>query len=115
MEEAVSEELKPCPFCGGEAALTCHDNHYVAQCMNDMCGVSAYTELRYPQSAESAAAAWNTRFERTCRNVMNEAYAFECSGCGCTVAGGDELGHDSSEGAFRFCPNCGARVKGADE
>lgn len=45
-----------------------------------------------------------------CRNVMNEAYAFECSECGCTVAGGDELGHDSSEGEFRFCPNCGAKV-----
>ena len=50
--------------------------------------------------------------ERTCRNEFDRCFAFECSECGVNVEGGDMLGHNSSEGAFNFCPNCGARVVG---
>lgn len=50
--------------------------------------------------------------ERTCRNEFDRCFAFECSECGVTVEGGDMLGHNSSEGAFNFCPNCGAKVVG---
>lgn len=49
--------------------------------------------------------------DRTCRNIMELWFNFECSACGCNVEGGDELGHNNSAGAFKFCPNCGARVK----
>lgn len=48
--------------------------------------------------------------ERTCRNEFGRCFAFECSECGVNVEGGDMLGHNSSEGAFNFCPNCGAKV-----
>lgn len=48
--------------------------------------------------------------ERTCRNEFDMCFAFECSECGVNVEGGDMLGHNSSEGAFNFCPNCGAKV-----
>lgn len=50
--------------------------------------------------------------ERTCRNEFDRCFAFECSECGVNVEGGDMLGHNSSEGAFNFCPNCGAKVVG---
>jgi hypothetical protein len=49
--------------------------------------------------------------ERTCRNEAAPSWhVFECSECGCVVCGGDERGHDSSKGAFNYCPNCGAKV-----
>lgn len=52
--------------------------------------------------------AWNEKTD-TCKN-LGSTYDFKCSECGCTVCGGDELGHNSSRGAFRFCPNCGKTV-----
>ena len=45
----------------------------------------------------------------TCEN-LGRAYDFECSVCGCEVSGGDELGHNSSKGPFKFCPNCGRPI-----
>ena len=36
---------------------------------------------------------------------------FECSECGCTVEGGDELGANIQHGAWNHCPNCGKAVK----
>ena len=110
----METKLLPCPFCGGEAGLSAHDNHYVVECMNVWCEVGAYTELRYPQSAEQAVEAWNTRHERTCRIVdetgtthphkagENEEFwgpAGECSECGALIL------------IWSYCPNCGARVK----
>lgn len=56
---------------------------------------------------------WNDE-QKTCKNVGGYWNAFECSECGCEVSGGDELGHNSSEGAFKFCPNCGRKVSDSE-
>jgi Lar family restriction alleviation protein len=56
--------LKPCPFCGHEAAFTDgkyrgHDAYVVAvQCSNTSCGVATPSHYK---TRESAAAAWNRR------------------------------------------------------
>lgn len=55
-------ELKPCPFCGGEARYG-HDNmngHYVT-CANIECGVLVVA--RYHETKELTITAWNTRHD----------------------------------------------------
>lgn len=108
----MSSELKPCPFCGGKAALLdarsyrrglVEDPYYVG-CE---CGAQTYdydTPLK-------ATEAWNTRHERTCLMVYREEYSgdelyptecYQCQECGCVT----------NEGKPNYCPNCGAKVVG---
>lgn len=56
-------DLKPCPFCGGEAEVVkAHSNTtefpYVVVCKNDLCNASVG---RFSTSREKAIEAWNTR------------------------------------------------------
>jgi len=53
--------LKPCPFCGGEAGWgAVEGNHYV-QCL-DVCPMRPTTSLmKYYDTKEEAYKAWNTR------------------------------------------------------
>jgi len=96
-------ELKPCPFCGGEAeyGLTfAGEEVYCKKCHAAMPRIS---------TKEQAIEAWNTRAERECRGIpkysMNdEWYGDECSVCGTVL-----------EDYASYCWNCGARVKGGAE
>lgn len=72
-----------------------------------LCGRSEYCGM---ELHECLADLIEPEPERTCRNEFDRCFAFECSECGVNVEGGDMLGHNSSEGAFNFCPNCGAKV-----
>lgn len=60
----MSEELKPCPFCGGEAKeFTGEDaapHRWTVEC--DRCGAHVGSDTRH-----KARAKWNRRAERTCR------------------------------------------------
>ena len=54
-------ELKPCPFCGGEASYEySYDdyNHDCIVCHNDECGASLTC---WPYEGEKVTAAWNRR------------------------------------------------------
>ena len=54
-------------------------------------------------TAKEAIAAWNTRAERTCENVMPRSYNYlECSLCGALTYQG--------KAEFNYCPNCRAKV-----
>ena len=59
--EPVGPELKPCPFCGGEAGIvtqTCNGSVVETLCGCDCCGVW----LHCPGNAEAIATeAWNRR------------------------------------------------------
>ena len=103
-------ELKPCPFCGGEARIINVGTLGVwcsALCVNPECGCD--WGVYYPTEAE-AATAWNTRHVETCK--LNELDALtqtlsmadgcawsECSACGC-------LTPDDA----RYCCECGRKV-----
>lgn len=97
-------ELKPCPFCGGEAefypAACIEQGWYIAtvQCVSCAAQVCSKPGLdRAEQEAnESSIEAWNTRAERTCKN--RGGYK-GCSECGWYLNDND-----------RYCGGCGAKV-----
>ena len=90
-------ELKPCPFCGGEAqARRNMVGYWLVVCDTPYCSSIG----GYNTEAE-AIAAWNTRAERTCKNINGENWwAFECSECGEMI----------EQGVPEYCPECGAKV-----
>ena len=62
----MAEELKPCPFCGGEAEIVeVRDNPpetIAIQCKSG-CGVSVHHKW---MEESVLVERWNTRAERTC-------------------------------------------------
>jgi hypothetical protein len=53
-------ELKPCPFCGGEAGFPSGSlGWYWVECMNEDCPVEPSTNGH--QTKEEAIEAWNRR------------------------------------------------------
>lgn len=128
--ESMTGELKPCPFCGGEAVIAQSD----AGCWSVVCKRCNTGIFRprcnpdewnaYATEAE-AIEAWNRRAERTCHTVSMDCFGnppFNTSGfngnstaCGCSECGapwstmgifrGNQLSHN-----FRACPICGAKV-----
>lgn len=110
----MTNELKPCPFCGGEAelfeseesddvydpdTLGFLDTYYVTvHCVIcRSCGIEGIYN-----SQDKAIEAWNTRAERTC-NVkplpLSGFTEFTCSKCDGTIR---QLSN--------YCPHCGAKV-----
>lgn len=108
-------ELKPCPFCGGEAKTRLDDRWWV-HCGNCTCeiGFEGMDENGYSGHFDTEAEAidaWNTRAERTCEQIdvteMHKPFTThmtECSECGGVLAV-DEMP------APNYCPNCGAKVE----
>ena len=104
----MTSELKPCPFCGGEAKLVLfHIKPTNAPELKQWSIVhkcEAMESATFSNECEAEAIeAWNTRAERTCRNVGHEhGYRrfFVCSEC--------EWKH--GDGTPNYCPGCGAKV-----
>ena len=58
----MSEKLKPCPFCGGEAVYDKDiAGYFFVCCPSDECNTQV-ASYHYP-SLEEAINAWNTRVE----------------------------------------------------
>lgn len=57
----MTDELKPCPFCGGEAKIERYDSSLTyVKCANSKCPVDPCTMSC--RSREQAIKIWNTRF-----------------------------------------------------
>ena len=63
-----SPELKPCPFCGGVAELSCGGDEYelwakveCADCDANIVASSDYQDRDTDELAKQAVAAWNRR------------------------------------------------------
>lgn len=88
-------KLLPCPFCGGEAKAA---NEEYVSCLE--CGALL--------TGANAIKRWNTRAERTCKNIASTddiENEFVCSVCGYTVPMfeyGPEIGE--------HCKGCGGEV-----
>lgn len=91
----MSEELKPCPFCGGEALFETYGGTACAVvCQTCGCG----TPTMRLDDGMIAADLWNRRDERTCRQIVDGETA-SCSECG-----------ERMTSFSLHCPSCGARV-----
>ena len=104
-------ELKPCPFCGGEAELCVHEPTGVSWVRCVECETTGIAS-----SAMGAARAWDRRAEGTCKNdsLKRNAGVFVCSECGVylDIADMNWDGEDDSGGFYdpNYCPKCGAKV-----
>lgn len=71
----MSEELKPCPFCGGEAYIVPgRVLGYHIGCDGDGCPGNIGRSYLY-LSEKVAIKAWNHRAELTCRMEYNEEWS----------------------------------------
>lgn len=137
-------ELKPCPFCWGEVSLEKYTNPYpytdsegktfwreepdgwVIECKHhgwsrEARGVDVAADIAlysWDTSEENKRALieeWNTRAEKTCKDVEPRAGYWECSECGVQLENPLEcptLWLDGKAICPSFCPNCGAKVVG---
>lgn len=67
-------ELKPCPFCGGEAELREEDGRFYVSCENDNCFVVVETRHKVGATKAKATDAWNMR-------AGNAAEVVRCKDC----------------------------------
>ena len=112
------DELRPCPFCGGEAELYEDVGGYSVDCT--VCGAgTSYFGKGLPDAKGRAVAAWNRRAERTCRIVPMDAAGNPPYRTGGLIL--NELSDGCSECGYPFdtpnrgiphyCPSCGARIE----
>ena len=59
------EELKPCPFCGGEAKVEISLGRYSVICTNCDATILPSTTLNNP-TKDDVIANWNRRTEKQC-------------------------------------------------
>ena len=108
----MADELRPCPFCGGEAEFETYGGTACAvTCRKCRCG----TPTVRLNDGERAVEAWNRRAERTCRaegshgshgsepRFPGDVWTMHhvCSACGLPIDRDDA-----------YCKHCGARVVG---
>lgn len=115
----MSEELKPCPFCGGSVHQQGVDN--VIKC--DACGVTICIPMSDKQEEAfeqglvfdnwdiaHVAEFWNARAERTCHLKAGVGGWF-CSECGVFI--NKECIADAQHWITPpYCANCRAKVVG---
>ena len=97
-------DLKPCPFCGGEAKVSKWERGFKVLCQKVFCAV-----LGPFNSEAEAIEAWNTRAERTCHVVKASRKYVLSDGTelfedGCSICN-EYIGEDDN-----YCFNCGAKV-----
>ena len=109
----MSDELKPCPFCGGEARAFYSEEGGTFDVQCQRCGAIPFIGSRTSEirTLDGVIAAWNARAERTCDNLLDHSpCAFECSECGFSVRTVPDGPADWQTPFWRHCPNCGAKV-----
>ena len=114
----MTNELKPCPFCGGRAVLdeyACGEMNITVEHADD-CWLTEYEGVFDVLMTEKSAyvEAWNTRAERTCHNKARYGN-FKCDVCNAflQLTDFDEEPMLTVDGVGyipSYCPNCGAKV-----
>lgn len=117
-------ELKPCPFCDGDAELIDDDGSHGKvysvwhQCprnggkFNKYGSVCKLTiDTGWYDTEEEAAAAWNTRHERTCIIIGFTSAVRDSRGLiEYPPVWNLSCGHEAAWWKPQKCPSCGAKV-----
>lgn len=122
----MSDELKPCPFCGSDEIeykptySGGGESHGLMRCLE--CGCTVPTS-EFGKHVKEPYSEWNRRAERTCRveverrklSQTQTAIVKTCSGCGFEfgVEKENTLPFEVTLNVVvppNYCPNCGARV-----
>lgn len=91
----MSDELKRCPFCGGEALAAWNAR-------------AAVTDEQFATAVHDGRV-WQR--VRTCENLLDHSpCVFECSECGFSVRTVPDGPADWQTTFWSYCPNCGAKV-----
>lgn len=108
----MSVELRPCPFCGGEAEMADANRTGGARPAQEEPEVrcKACNWAVRGRSRIQTAADWNARADRTCR-MKDGVGVTICCRCGALVSK-KAVSTLTEFIPARFCPNCGARVVG---
>lgn len=101
----MSNELKQCPFCGGEAEYRAAKYARTPFKHSVVC-LECFASVPPKDSKHEAINAWNTRAERTCHLERIPYEPGEYEGMRCSVCKTVDL----EMGVGPYCPGCGAKV-----
>ena len=102
-------ELKPCPFCGGEAEFETYGGTACSvTCQKCRCGTPTVSLV----DGMAAVNRWNLRAERTCRMGAPIDGEYRCGECGHL----NRETYRADKGWYppEYCAHCGARVVEGD-
>jgi len=106
MTDSNTNELLPCPFCGGEAKVTCFGRgRYQANVECTKC--SCRLHERFISKAE-AMKAWNRR-DHAVEPILEPwddptKYDAYCGCCNYPIG-------DGKLNPWDYCPNCGTKIR----
>lgn len=109
----MTNELEPCPFCGGEAMLCENLDYSYVYCMRCGCQTNEVGDIL------DAIEAWNTRYKRTCKpHIVARTFrgdskpSFWQALCDCGWIVGEDGTPNLNEFTHvdNFCGGCGAEV-----
>ena len=112
-------KLKPCPFCGNKAEVYEECELIKIRCSNYMCQASVNS---WHDEVEDAIDAWNKRSADRPQGAWIEmgqnedgTHNVKCNQCDSAYKMRGHAKSISTKLKYRFCPHCGARMKGADD
>ena len=111
----MSEELKPCPFCGGKVEIFQDDNEeYCVLCVNcnSLHRYCYDTWAEFKTEAE-AISSWNRRadIQKTCIfTYHDDLHCWECSECENAIFFASDSLNSPKDNDYRYCPFCGSKI-----